>query len=1242
MANLLLIEKQPGGYFKFTLNGDSANAVTSIQNDLLAVGNQLHFKTGNGANIIKEQFIYPEDVTIIAGGTYTFTTVAQVWTKLIDIDYFAWLGTGGSGIIDRFSELIDTFQYVGNAGKAVVVDNSELKLVPVTLHNVSTFTELTDTPDALVPNKMVVVNTTGDALILQDQPTPPENFLNSVGYFDYNDLVTQTTPLTAVANVPLKLTNDTAGANTNTSQNPYGVSYVWDTTTNQFHFAELSIGDTIDIRVHVQVTTTSANQKISLKAKFGIGSAYQFENSIYSGQFKTAGLNEISFVAPFYIGSTLIRDYPAELTLITDAGATVKVDGWYVRILRKNINIITVDYTVPDATTSVKGIVRLGGDLGGTANTPTVPELANKVSNTRTVGTTAPLLGGGTLNGDLTLSIPQANSIDSGYLSFGDWTHFNEAYNDKVVSIAVSGTTTKILTITQQDGGTLTTSWTDINTDAVTSVFGRTGDVVSANGDYTTSQVTEGTNLYYTNTRVSANTDVAANTAARHNAVTLGTANGLSLSTQVLSLGLASGSANGALSSTDWNTFNNKQSALGYTAANDANVVHLTGAETITGTKSFNSTTGIGIRSNNSGSGYGFYGDNSSTGIGAYVANSGQGKGFVVANVLNSFGNPFESSYNGTTNFSVSYNGQVNTQKLVATLIQVSTFGAGISYSDASGNLGTLTGTTNTLTYWSGTGTIGSLSTTTYPSLTELSYVKGVTSSIQTQLNGKEPAISAPGIVGSYWRGNKTWATLDTSVIPENGALFFTDARAKTAVTGNSGTTNYLSKFTSSGTLGNSLIYDNGTNVGIGTASPSQKLTIGDGTGTGNQYLRVNSSVTDIYIGQSGSGLFGLSANSAGNIASDNNLYPFAIGTISSQPLIFGTGNSERMRITSIGNVGIGTSSPDAPLGFANTLGDKIKFNSGAGNSYKIGLSSAINGGDALYKLSIGDSSPGEFGIYNGGSYKFFVNNVGNVGIGTTSPTTGLVVNSRIQVTGNTAPTSGAGLELFYDGTGAGTLAFARGTGYIPNFMDGSQLQFFTSSSERMRIASSGNVGIGTTTANARISLSYSSAGNDAFNIINTNTGGHNWIFGDGAGTTAGNFSFYDATVGALRLKIDSSGNVNIGNLGTGLVYSNGGNLTSTNPSDERLKDNITDLAYGLNEILQLRPVSYDWKNDVINQGTQYGFIAQEVQQIMPELVKEFETEEGQRLGLDKEGIYAALVQAIKELKLEIETLKNK
>jgi hypothetical protein len=81
-------------------------------------------------------------------------------------------------------------------------------------------------------------------------------------------------------------------------------------------------------------------------------------------------------------------------------------------------------------------------------------------------------------------------------------TTWDTAYNDSIISAAVSGTTTKTLTLTQQDAGTITASWTDINTDAVSSVFGRTGAVIAVSGDYNTDQVTEGvTNLYYTNSR---------------------------------------------------------------------------------------------------------------------------------------------------------------------------------------------------------------------------------------------------------------------------------------------------------------------------------------------------------------------------------------------------------------------------------------------------------------------------------------------------------------------------------------------------------------------------------------------------------------------------------------------------------------------------------------------------------------------------------------------------------------------
>jgi hypothetical protein len=113
-------------------------------------------------------------------------------------------------------------------------------------------------------------------------------------------------------------------------------------------------------------------------------------------------------------------------------------------------------------------------------------------------GNAASITGGVTLLSELNLTTDLA---DSYIASASNW---NTAYNNSIISAAVTGTTTKTLTLTQQDAGTITASWTDDNTDAVTSVFGRTGAVVAQSGDYTTTQVTEGTNLYFTDARARA------------------------------------------------------------------------------------------------------------------------------------------------------------------------------------------------------------------------------------------------------------------------------------------------------------------------------------------------------------------------------------------------------------------------------------------------------------------------------------------------------------------------------------------------------------------------------------------------------------------------------------------------------------------------------------------------------------------------------------------------------------------
>jgi hypothetical protein len=80
--------------------------------------------------------------------------------------------------------------------------------------------------------------------------------------------------------------------------------------------------------------------------------------------------------------------------------------------------------------------------------------------------------------------------------------------------------------------------------------------------------------------------------------VTIGTANGLSLSSQQLSLGLASGSANGALSSTDWTTFNNKQNALTNPVTGTGTTNYLskfTGSATIGNSQIFDNGTNVGV-----------------------------------------------------------------------------------------------------------------------------------------------------------------------------------------------------------------------------------------------------------------------------------------------------------------------------------------------------------------------------------------------------------------------------------------------------------------------------------------------------------------------------------------------------------------------------------------------------------------------------------------------------------------------
>jgi hypothetical protein len=146
--------------------------------------------------------------------------------------------------------------------------------------------------------------------------------------------------------------------------------------------------------------------------------------------------------------------------------------------------------------------------INGAGNLVTFPDLTVYVPTSRTLtinDVTYDLSANRTWTIDSMIYPEEGIAVSTG-TAWGDSivdnsSNWNTAYNNSIVSAEVTGTTTKTLTLDQQDGGTITASWTDYDTAPVTSVFGRTGAVVAVSGDYTTAQVTESGNLYFTDAR---------------------------------------------------------------------------------------------------------------------------------------------------------------------------------------------------------------------------------------------------------------------------------------------------------------------------------------------------------------------------------------------------------------------------------------------------------------------------------------------------------------------------------------------------------------------------------------------------------------------------------------------------------------------------------------------------------------------------------------------------------------------
>jgi hypothetical protein len=154
------------------------------------------------------------------------------------------------------------------------------------------------------------------------------------GFVDYNDSTTAGTPISLSAGVPTVLTNDGAGSFTNKTYLPTGVTDVWD-EVDSFDWSELELGDMLDIRMDVFLTTSSPNTTVEVDLHLGTGGGAYTIPFVTDADFKDAGTHTINKYNGIYMGDTNTLNNGGQFKITCDKNSTVVVNGWYVKIIRR-------------------------------------------------------------------------------------------------------------------------------------------------------------------------------------------------------------------------------------------------------------------------------------------------------------------------------------------------------------------------------------------------------------------------------------------------------------------------------------------------------------------------------------------------------------------------------------------------------------------------------------------------------------------------------------------------------------------------------------------------------------------------------------------------------------------------------------------------------------------------------------------------------------------------------------------
>jgi hypothetical protein len=347
--------------------------------------------------------------------------------------------------------------------------------------------------------------------------------------------------------------------------------------------------------------------------------------------------------------------------------------------------------------------------------------------------------------------------------------------------------------------------------------------------------------------------------------------------------------------------------------------------------------------------------------------------------------------------------------------------------------------------------------------------------------------MTAHYFAGSINATTATFSTIGTgtatSLLGVTSAGLLTTANTLNVITGTgTRTSNYVARFNgSSNTISNSLIYDDGTNVGIGTTSPTLPLHVVNNAASATMVVQnlniggyssvrcldsVGTMKTSVGYGNASSGF-------------PNQGYFIAYDATTS--LTFLTNYTERMRLTPEGNFGIGSTAPSALL----------TLNAGAsGGDYTKGLQISCNGDNSSGGVRIWHTDAGSTAEYFDSMYDLAASSInfrtrvlgtpvnamtilgsGNVGIGTPTPYGKLDVKVGTSAQDKYWYDATSGLislttSLGRPGAGLGSFNSVGNTYdsdlifYNMYYAGGADYQW----KERMRIRSDGNVGIGTPT----------------------------------------------------------------------------------------------------------------------------------------------------------------------------------